>query len=236
VSATRSAPGSTAASCSAEFDANGQHILSSMLCDNGQGGTTPCYSGTTPVAPTCSSAAATRARGYVLVDVTLGERVRLYGMMDFKTGFKKWDHVTRVRCSLNNICHENVAPLEYVSTAPERLAAYQTADQMGAEYIRDSKFLRLREVSASYIVPSRFIERFGASRARSTWPPATCTRGRLDGHGPGGALPERRPRRLRPARAEPPAAADVDRHHHQPQLLGDDDENTRPSTAFTAMR
>jgi TonB-linked SusC/RagA family outer membrane protein len=165
-----------------EFDANGAHIKSSMLCDNGQGGTTPCYSGTTPVAPyVFLGRGDPRHEGAFSSTVTLGERVRLYGMMDFKTGFKKWDHVARVRCSLNNICHENVAPTEYVSTAPERLAAYQNADQMGAEYIRDSKFLRLREVSASYIVPSRFIERFGASRATinlaarnlHTWSPWT---------------------------------------------------------------
>jgi TonB-linked SusC/RagA family outer membrane protein len=151
---------------SADFDANGQRILASMMCDDGQGGTTACYSGTTPVAPRVY-----QGRGEPLHEgtfastFTIGERIRLYGMMDFKTGFKKWDHVTRVRCSLNNNCHENVEPLEYVTTAPTRLAAYQTADQMGAEYIRDSSFLRLRELSASYIVPARFVERFGASRA-----------------------------------------------------------------------
>jgi TonB-linked SusC/RagA family outer membrane protein len=169
----------------AEFDATGRRILSSMLCDDGNGGTTPCYggpAGTTPIAPyVYQGRGDPRHEGTFGSTVTIGENVRLYGMMDFKTGFKKWDHVTRVRCSLNNSCHENVAPLEYVNTTPERLAAYQTADQMGAEYIRDSKFLRLREVSATYIVPQRFLERFGGTRASinlsarnlHTWSPWT---------------------------------------------------------------
>src|SRR5690606_26123341 len=38
---------------SAEFDAEGRVIRSSMMCDDGEGGTTPCYApdGTTPIAP-----------------------------------------------------------------------------------------------------------------------------------------------------------------------------------------
>jgi TonB-linked SusC/RagA family outer membrane protein len=167
---------------SAEFDAAGRRILSSMMCDDGNGGTTACYSGTTPVAPRIYQGRGDpRHEGAFSSTFTIMDRVRLYGMMDFKTGFKKWDHVTRVRCSLNNICHENVAPLDYVETTPQRLSAYQTADQMGAEYIRDSKFLRLREVSATYMVPERFSQRIGASRASinlaarniHTWSPWT---------------------------------------------------------------
>src|SRR5690606_41711938 len=91
--------------------------------------------------------------------------IRIYGLMDFKAGFKKWDHVTRVRCSLYTVCHENVEPLQYVDKAPARLAAYQTGAVMGAEYIRDSRFLRLREVSVGYLLPTQIAQRFGATRA-----------------------------------------------------------------------
>jgi TonB-linked SusC/RagA family outer membrane protein len=169
----------------AEFDSDGRRILSSMRCDDGNGGTTACYGGpqgTTPIAPyVYQGRGDPRHEGTFSSTVTIHDRVRLYGLMDYKTGFKKWDHVTRVRCSLNNICHENVAPLEYVSTTPERLASYQTAAQMGAEFIRDSKFLRLREVSATYMVPQRFLQRLGGTRASinlaarnlHTWSPWT---------------------------------------------------------------
>lgn len=167
---------------SAQFDATGRHIKSSMLCDDGNGGTTPCYSGNTPVAPyVYQGTGEPKNEGTFSSTFTLGERFRVYGLMDFKTGFKKWDAVNRVRCSLFNICHENVAPLDYVNTAPTRLAAYQNADQMGAEYIRDSKFLRLREVSLSYIIPEHQLRHIGAKRATvnlaarnlHTWSPWT---------------------------------------------------------------
>jgi TonB-dependent starch-binding outer membrane protein SusC len=167
---------------SAEFDADGRHIKSSMMCDDGNGGATPCYSGTTPVAPyVYLGRGDPRHEGTFSSTFTIGERIRLYGLLDFKTGFKKWDHINRVRCSLNNICHENVEPLQYVQSEPLRLAAYQNAAQMGAEYIRDSKFMRLREISATYLVPPAFAQRFGASRASinlaarnlHTWTPWT---------------------------------------------------------------
>jgi TonB-linked SusC/RagA family outer membrane protein len=167
---------------SSEFDAAGRHIRATMMCDDDKGGTTPCYSGTTPVAPRVFLGRGDpKHEGTFSSTVTIGERVRLYGLADFKTGFKKWDHVTRVRCSLNNICMENADPLQFVQTEPARLAAYQTADAFGAEYIRDSKFLRLRELSASYLVPPQWVSRLGATRASlnlaarniHTWSPWT---------------------------------------------------------------
>lgn len=167
---------------SADFDQEGRVILSSMMCDDGEGGSTPCYEGTTAVAPyVYLGRGDPKYEGTFSTTLAIGERIRIYGMMDFKTGFKKWDHVTRVRCALNNNCHENVEPLQYVDTAPERLAAYQTGAVMGAEYIRDSRFLRLREVSVGYLLPTQIAQRFGATRASvnlaarnlHTWSPWT---------------------------------------------------------------
>ena len=151
---------------SVEFDANGRFIRDSMMCDDGQGGTTPCYSGSSAVAPQVYLGRSDpRHEGTFSSTFTLGERFRLYGLMDFKTGFMKWDHNTRIRCALFNICLENVQPLDYVDSHPTRLASYQAGPAMGAEYTRDAKFLRLRELSVSYIVPSRYLERIGAQRA-----------------------------------------------------------------------
>jgi TonB-linked SusC/RagA family outer membrane protein len=167
---------------SSQFDATGRFIRDSMLCDDGAGGTTPCFSGTTPVAPRVFLGTGDpKYEGTFSSTVTIADRIRLYGLADFKTGFKKWDHVTRVRCSLFNTCLENVEPLQFVETAPARLAAYQNADIFGAEYIRDSRFLRLRELSASYSVPPEWLAGVGATRvtvnlaARNihTWSPWT---------------------------------------------------------------
>lgn len=155
---------------SAEFDAANRIIRSSMLCDDGEGGTTACYSGSTPVAPfVYQGHTIPPNEGAFSSTLTLRGNLRLYGLIDFKTGFKKWDHVTRVRCSLFNTCLESVSPGEFVgdptSQTNRRLAAYQTADQMGAEYIRDASFARLREVSASYTLPVTFARRLGAASA-----------------------------------------------------------------------
>jgi TonB-linked SusC/RagA family outer membrane protein len=150
----------------AQFDAAGRVITSSMICDNGQGGTTPCYDGASLVAPLVHMGRSEPLHeGAFSSTFTLFERWRIYGMMDFKTGFKKWDHVNRVRCSLFNVCLENADPLQFVDSTPARLAAYQTAGTFGAEYIRDSSFFRFREVSVSYMLPDDMAQRIGASRA-----------------------------------------------------------------------
>ena len=155
---------------SAEFDQNGRHIRSSMLCDDGAGGSTPCFNAAGQVvAPAIHlGRSAPLYEGAFGSTVTLFDRVRLYGLVDFKTGFKKWDHVTRVRCSLFNICEESVDPLRFIADRPAEIAAFQNGDIFGAHYTNDSSFLRFREVSASFIVPTDYAERIGASRATVT--------------------------------------------------------------------
>jgi TonB-linked SusC/RagA family outer membrane protein len=155
---------------SAEFDQDGRRIPSTMMCDNGAGGTTACFDADgDPVAPLVFQGRSDpKHEGALSSTVTLGGRLRLYGLIDFKTGFKKWDHVTRVRCSLFNVCEHNADPTKFVESEPARLAAYQESDRFGAEYIRDSGFLKLREISTSYILPDAWTRRFGVSRATIT--------------------------------------------------------------------
>lgn len=155
---------------SAEFDENGRHIRASMLCDDGAGGTTPCFNAAGQVvAPAVHlGRSAPLHEGAFSSTFTLFDRVRLYGLVDFKTGFKKWDHVLRVRCSLFNICEESADPLQFIADRPAEIAAFQNGDIFGAHYTNDSGFLRLREVSASFIVPTEYAQRIGASRATVT--------------------------------------------------------------------
>ncbi|TVR64959.1 MAG: SusC/RagA family TonB-linked outer membrane protein [Gemmatimonadales bacterium] len=155
---------------SAEFDQNGRHIRSSMLCDDGAGGTTPCFNAAGQVAAPAVhlGRSAPLYEGALASTFTLFDRVRLYGLVDFKTGFKKWDHVTRVRCSLFNICEESVDPLQFIADRPAEIAAFQNGDIFGAHYTNNSSFLRFREVSASFMVPTDYAQRIGASRATVT--------------------------------------------------------------------
>jgi TonB-dependent SusC/RagA subfamily outer membrane receptor len=151
----------------AQFDGDGRHIRDTMICDDGAGGTTPCFNEAGQiVAPAIFLGRSEPLyEGAFSSTVTLMERVRLYGLVDFKDGFRKWDHVTRVRCSLFNICLENADPLQFVDSDPALLASYQNADNFGATYIANSSFFRFREVSVSYLVPSDLAERFGARGA-----------------------------------------------------------------------
>jgi TonB-linked SusC/RagA family outer membrane protein len=152
----------------AELDAQGRFIRSSLMCETESGGSEPCYNaeGTLVADRVYLGRTLPLNEGSFSGTLTLFDRVRLYGMLDFKTGFKKWDHNLRVRCSLFNVCMENVAPLE--ADDPVEVAAFQNAGTFGATYIRDASFAKLREVSIGYDLPASFIQRFGFSRASIT--------------------------------------------------------------------
>ncbi len=153
----------------AEFDEDGRRIRSSMMCDDGSGGTTPCFDGDDIVAPRVFLGRSDpKNEGSFSSTITLGERIRLYGLVDFKTGFHKWDHVTRVRCALFDTCEANEDPLKFVDSSPASVASYQEGASFGGEYIRDSGFMKLREVSLSYQLPGDMAQRIGASRASVT--------------------------------------------------------------------
>jgi TonB-linked SusC/RagA family outer membrane protein len=162
-----------------------QPIRSSMICDDGAGGTTPCYNNTGQlVAPMVYLGRSEPLfEGAFSSTVTLLNRLRVYGLVDFKTGFYKWDHVTRVRCSLNHNCPESrqasvnglvdpsIIQSERFQNDPEYralLASYQSGDIFGATYINNSSFLRFREISLSYMLPDQWAQRFGGSRATVT--------------------------------------------------------------------
>jgi TonB-linked SusC/RagA family outer membrane protein len=97
--------------------------------------------------------------------LTLFNNLRVSALVDFKTGYQKWDSNTWVRCSIFGLCIENVLPQE---ADPVRLAAFQTSRVTGNVYINDASFAKLREVSASYTVPQGWANRFGTSRATIT--------------------------------------------------------------------
>jgi TonB-linked SusC/RagA family outer membrane protein len=170
----------------AQFDPQTQAVIrSSMMCDDGAGGSTPCLDAAgNIIAPRIYLGRSEPLHeGAFSSTLTLFRNWRLYGLVDFKTGFKKWDHVLRVRCSLFNNCLESrqstagglvdpsIMQSERFQNDPSyraMLASYQEADRFGDTWINDSSFWRLRELSLSYTVPSTLAQRFGASRATVT--------------------------------------------------------------------
>ena len=138
---------------SADFDAVGNPI--NVLCDNGAGGTVACGS-----APNVFLGRTTpKVEGAFSPAVTISKRLRVAGLLDFKTGYRKLDGNTRVRCTLFIRCLENFRPL---TSEPIRVAE----ETLGIPdfYISNASFLKLRELSVAYTLPDLWSKAIGASR------------------------------------------------------------------------
>ena len=139
---------------SADFDAVGNPI--NVVCDDGNGGTVACAG-----APSVFLGRTTpKVEGGFSPTVTISNRLQLSGLFDFKTGYKKLDGNTRVRCTIFIRCLENFRPL---TSDPIRVAE----ETLGIPdlYINDASFLRFRELSLSYTLPDGWVKAIGASRA-----------------------------------------------------------------------
>jgi len=147
----------------AQLDADGKPIRTSMMCEDGVGGTVPCFTGSVITAPRVPlGRTIPKWEGAFSSTLTLFKNWSVYGLVDFKLGGKKWDHNLRIRCSLYYICRENQYPLEY---SPVDIAAYANSASFGAAYIKGASFAKLREVSVSYALPDDLAAKIGASRA-----------------------------------------------------------------------
>ncbi len=146
----------------ARLDAAGR--ATPELCDDGFGGTTACLDANgNLIAPRVYlGPASAKWEGSFSPTITLFDRLRLYGQIDFKGGHKHFDNNLRVRCQIFFICRENLVPQEY---DPAVIAEMQSNARFISFVINDASFARLREVSASYTVPDRWANKVGARRA-----------------------------------------------------------------------
>jgi hypothetical protein len=82
------------------------------------------------------------------------------GLFDFKTGYKKLNGDTRVRCTIFARCLENFRPLQGdpIVVAEETLGIPDF-------YINDASFLKLREISVAYTLPETWVRTIGAQSA-----------------------------------------------------------------------
>ena len=143
---------------SADFDSTtGQAI--NILCDDGKGGAMACSN-----APVVYIGRTTPSfEGGFSTTLTLWNRLRVYGLLDFKTGYRKLDGTTRVRCTFfGQVCRENFYPLEF---DPKRIAGIQSNRSLVDFLIDDAKFMKLREVSVVYTLPDAWANAMRASQA-----------------------------------------------------------------------
>ena len=145
---------------SARLDATGQPL--DVLCDGGPGKPAIACS----AAPRVYAGRSTPARqGAFSSTVTLFNRVRLAGLVDYQAGFKKFNKDWWNRCpwGIDGNCPERVYPERY---DPRRIAEIDIGDiGVSGTALENGSFAKLREVSASYTLPGVFARRVGANQA-----------------------------------------------------------------------
>jgi TonB-linked SusC/RagA family outer membrane protein len=144
---------------SAELDSTGRAI--NVMCDDGKGGSMPCFDRNGRViAPRVYLGRAVPAlEGSFSSNVRFLWRFRLSTMIDFKSGYKKWDNNLRARCQVFRTCLENIEPEKY---DPRIIAQMQSNGTLVDFVINDAAFAKLREISLSYDVPEALAARLGA--------------------------------------------------------------------------
>jgi outer membrane receptor protein involved in Fe transport len=147
---------------SADAGPDGQPI--NAMCDGGPG--------QTPVP--CDEAPAVfvgkpdpHLTGSVTSTFTLPGGIQLFGMFDFQRGASMYDYMEHTRCLSLGFCEELVFPERF---SPRHLASLAVADDWdGSEMVRSLDFVKLRELSLNYPLPSEWAQRmFRASRASIT--------------------------------------------------------------------
>jgi hypothetical protein len=83
-------------------------------------------------------------------------------MLDGASDYKRLDNNIRIRCQIFHTCLEYVQPQ---NTDPKLLAQYFSGGSLRDFTIRDASYIKFRELSLSYDVPSNMTARFGAHGA-----------------------------------------------------------------------
>ena len=108
----------------------------------------------------------------------IGKNLRLYGLVDFRRGHRAVNTNDVIRCQGvvgANLCRSNYYPLEY---DPVYLAEHVgSAAGLGItdQYYEDGSFAKLRELSATVTLPTRYVRGFSAAsitvagRELKTW-------------------------------------------------------------------
>ena len=134
----------------------GKIDISTVMCDNGKGGTMLCagpdliYNTSDDSPDVFLGRSMPATEGAFSTTFTFMERFRLYGLLDFKTDFKKLDGNVRARCFAFTRCEEQYYPEKF---DPRRIAGIQSNNALPDYYISDSDYAKLREVSLAYTLP-----------------------------------------------------------------------------------
>ncbi len=103
--------------------------------------------------------------GSFAVNVTLRRNLRIYGFLDWKTGYRKLDNNLRARCQVFNSCEENFFPENFDAAV---IAEMQSGSPLRSFVFTDAGFAKIREVAVSWTMPQSLVRWVGADRATLT--------------------------------------------------------------------
>jgi TonB-dependent starch-binding outer membrane protein SusC len=101
--------------------------------------------------------------------ITVGNVVRLSGLLDYKGGHKLFNFTRGDRCAWEWVCEETYNPA--VATVSDQIGfiGWNYFGQNRSEFVEDADFVKLRELSVSFMVPDRFVQQIGVSGTRLTF-------------------------------------------------------------------
>ena len=128
-----------------------------IMCDGGPGnGPVTC-----DVAPLLYAGNPTPTlTGAVGNTFSIGKRLRLYALVDFRHGNKLYNFVEEARCAGElgiGFCEADYRPEKYSPIYLAELNASTAAGGLNDQFIQDDGFAKLREISATYMLPDHFI-------------------------------------------------------------------------------
>jgi TonB-linked SusC/RagA family outer membrane protein len=137
-----------------------------VLCDGGEGqpavacGTAPFVFIGTPTP---------KVSGAIGNSLTIFDNLRLHALIDFKRGHRVFNQDEVLRCAFAlgaGLCEANHFPLKYSPLYLAEATGTALPTHIIHQYFQDGSFAKLRELSASYTVPPRWV--WGASSATIT--------------------------------------------------------------------
>ena len=151
---------------SATYDTTTKKAIN-PICDDGKGGTIPCFvAGTATLqAPLVYSAIRFPRRPVRGRTPCATSRFRFYSMVDFQNGFRRTDTNFEQMCQVFGACFENMYPERY---DPAVVANAQNGGQLQNYFIRSTNFWKLRELSVSYDAPPSVLRHIGAQSVAIT--------------------------------------------------------------------
>jgi TonB-linked SusC/RagA family outer membrane protein len=116
--------------------------------------------------------------GAISNTLTLGRRLRLFALVDFKGGNKQLNATDLLRCTGGlgaGLCESNYRPENFPTVYLAQTAGNALAQGIVHTWVQDASFIKLREISASFTLPERWIPRTQsavftlAARELKTW-------------------------------------------------------------------